>query len=64
MKRSDTWKIHYFTHKSNEEKPYKCQHCTMGFVQPARLKAHMLKQHGGEDVKPFTYQQFPVKNEF
>ncbi|XP_066915824.1 zinc finger protein sens-like isoform X10 [Clytia hemisphaerica] len=46
MKRTDTWKVHYFTHISNENKPHKCPHCDQGFIQPALLNKHMQKKHG------------------
>ena len=57
MKRTDTWKVHYFTHVSNENKPYQCPHCDQGFVQPAPLNKHIQKKHGKKEPKQETTQQ-------
>ena len=59
MKRTDTWKVHYFTHVSNENKPYKCPHCDQGFVQPAPLNKHIQKKHGKtEGGQPLSQPNF------
>jgi len=39
-----TWKRHYLTHASKEEKPHKCPHCDKAFVTSSNLKSHM-KSH-------------------
>lgn len=57
MKRTDTWKVHYFTHVSNENKPYKCPHCDQGFVQPAPLNKHIQKKHGKKEPTQTSIQQ-------
>lgn len=59
LKRTDTWKVHYYTHVSNENKPYKCPHCDQGFVQPAPLNKHIEKKHRKkEESQPFAQPNF------
>ena len=48
MKRTDTWKVHYYTHVSNDDKPHKCQYCDQGFVQPNQLNRHVQKKHANK----------------
>jgi hypothetical protein len=45
MKRTDTWKVHYYTHVSNDNMPFKCQYCAQGFVLPNQLNRHVQKKH-------------------
>ena len=37
------WKVHYLTHVSESERPFKCEQCGKGFVQKIHLQNHMKK---------------------
>ena len=51
------WKVHYLTHVSEEERPFKCELCGKGFVQKIHLQNHM-KKHVKQQQKQEQQQQF------
>ena len=52
IKHQSSWKRHYLTHASDENKPFKCDHCTKAFVQKTALNSHMKKHvKEGHQVK-------------
>lgn len=52
-KNSSQWKVHYLTHVSKEDRPFKCEVCNQGFVQKIHLQKHM-KKHTKPEPKSGT----------
>ena len=50
LKHQSSWKRHFLTHSSVEDRPFKCEHCNRGFVQSGNLKLHIQKVHGHKSV--------------
>jgi len=50
------WKVHYLTHVSEEDRPFKCEVCNQGFIQKIHLQKHM-KKHESKDNDQMNYQQ-------
>lgn len=56
LKFSHTWKRHYLSHASNEEKPHKCPYCPKAFVRLAQKKQH-LKTHQNSLQQPNVIEE-------
>ena len=50
MKFQHTWKRHFLTHSSDEDKPHKCEVCGKAMVTASELKSH-LKSHAKKATK-------------
>lgn len=64
LKYQFTWKRHFLTHSSPDEKPFNCSHCDKSFVQSGNLKKHVERMHTKllkqeDDVKHYS----PIKIE-
>ena len=44
LKYQSTWKRHFLTHASDDNKPFQCTVCNKAFVQSTQLTSHM-KRH-------------------
>ena len=45
LKHQHTWKRHFLTHASDEEKPFKCTLCPKSFIRSSQLRNHEARQH-------------------
>lgn len=71
LKHQHTWKRHFLTHASDEEKPFKCTLCSKSFIRSSQLRNHEARQHSimqpvnkKENREAFQQSTMePVKNE-
>lgn len=45
LKYQHTWKRHFLTHASDEEKPFSCTLCPKSFIRSSQLRNHEARQH-------------------
>jgi len=58
LKFQSTWKRHYLSHGSAEDKPHKCTHCGKAYVQSCSLKYHIKAHHSLQGPR-----EVDIKNE-
>jgi len=61
LKFQASWKRHYLTHASAEEKPFKCRYCERAFVQANALTLHIKGRHSLHKSKT---EKAELKNEY
>ena len=64
MKFQNTWKRHFLTHSSDEDKPHKCEICGKATVTAQQMKSHM-NTHSKKmktDVKFHPYEIWYIWN--